>query len=132
MKNQKYEKSEELKLRTKQFALRIIKMYQSLPKTEESRIIGRQLLRSGISIGANYRAVCRARSEAEFFSKLSIVVEEGDECVFWLELLSEAAIVKSDKMTLILKEANEILAIMASSRKTAKLTSKSVNQKISK
>jgi len=107
-------------------------MYQSLPKTEESRIIGRQLLRSGISIGANYRAVCRARSEAEFFSKLSIVVEEGDECVFWLELLSEAAIVKSDKMTLILKEANEILAIMASSRKTAKLTSKSVNQKISK
>ena len=70
-------------MRTKRFALRILKLFRSLPKTEEARILGRQLLRSGTSIGANYRAACRARSRAEFIAKLGIVLEEADETVFW-------------------------------------------------
>ncbi len=123
------EKSEAFKQRTKVFALRVIKMYQNLPKTEEARIIGKQLLRSATSVAANYRAVCRARSEAEFISKLGIVVEEADESVFWLELLVESEIIKQEKLTLLIKEANEILAVVASSRKTAK---KSVNPSIKK
>lgn len=112
--------SEELKKRTKQFALRIIKMYRSLPKTEEAKIIGRQVLRSGTSVAANYRAVCRARSKAEFIAKIGIVVEEADETVFWLELLVESEIVSTIKMKDLLQEANELLAIFAASQFTAK------------
>ena len=77
---------EEFKKRTKQFVLRSIKLFQSLPQTEEARIIGKQFLRSSSSVGSNYRAVCRARSKAEFYAKLSIVVEEADESLFWLEI----------------------------------------------
>ena len=115
--------AEYFKKRTKQFALNIIKYFQNLPKTEEARIIGKQLLRSATSTAANYRAVCRARSRAEFFSKLSIVVEEADESVFWLEILVESNVIKDTEMLYtksLLKEANEILAIVASSRKTVK------------
>ena len=119
------EKAEALKNRTKKFALRIIKLFQHLPKTDEARIIGKQLLRSGTSVASNYRAVCRARSNAEFYSKLSIVVEEADESLFWMEILIESEIVSENKLKSLMDEATEILSIMASSRKTSK---QSINQ----
>lgn len=111
--------SEELKNR-KQFAIRIVKLFRSLPKTEEARIIGKQVLRSGTSIAANYRAVCRARSKAEFIAKIGVVVEEADETVLWLELLVETDIVKETRMASLLKESNELLAIFAASQYTAR------------
>ena len=111
---------EELKRRTKAFAIRIVKLFRSLPKTEEARIIGRQVLRSGTSVAANYRAVCCARSKAEFIAKIGVVVEEADETVFWLEMLVEATIVSAKKMDDLLREANELLAIFAASQRTAK------------
>ncbi len=111
---------EELKHRTKAFAIRIVKLFRSLPKTEEARIIGRQVLRSGTSVAANYRAVCRARSKAEFISKIGVVVEEADETVFWLEMLVETKIVPAQKLADLLKEANELLAIFAASQRTAR------------
>ena len=113
-----------LQNRTKQFAIRIVKLFRSLPKTEEARIIGRQVLRSGTSVAANYRAVCRARSKAEFIAKMGVVVEEADETVFWLELLGETGIVEQRKLVELLLEANELLAIFAASQRTAKLTRK--------
>lgn len=109
---------ETLKNRTKTFVLTAIKFYQQLPKTEEARIIGRQFMRSSTSVGANYRAACRSRSKAEFFSKMSIVVEEADETAFWLEILIEADISNNESANNLLKEINEILAIMAKARKT--------------
>ena len=112
--------AEEFKKRTKQFALRIIRLHQNLPKTEEARVIGKQLLRSATSVGANYRAACRARSLAEYHSKLSIVVEEADETAFWLELLIEANIVLESRLNNLLTEINEILKIVAKARKTVK------------
>ena len=114
------EKAEELRQRSKQFALRVIRMFKFLPKTEEAKILGKQILRAGTSAAANYRAACRARSKAEFVSKMGIVVEEIDETVFWLELLVESEIVEYRKIQELLKEANELLAIFASSRKTAR------------
>lgn len=115
--------SEQLKERTKQFAIRIVNLFRALPKSEEAKVIGRQLLRSGTSVAANYRAVCRARSKAEFIAKIGIVVEEADETVLWLELLVDTEIVAQDKMKSILKEANELLAIFAASQFTAKRSS---------
>jgi len=88
-------KHEELRLRTKQFALRILHLFQSLPKSEEGRVIGRQLLRAGTAVAANYRAVGRARSRAEFIARMGIVVEETDEVVFWLELTADGRIMPS-------------------------------------
>jgi len=110
----------DLKVRTKQFALRILRLYRSLPAKEESRILGRQLLRSGTSVGANYRAACRARSRAEFIAKIGIVLEEADEAVFWLELLLEGGIVKHENLDALLKEAQELTAIFVASLCTAK------------
>ena len=111
---------EQLRSRTKQFALRVLKMFQALPKSDEARVIGRQVLRSGTSVGANYRAVCRARSRKEFISKLAVVIEEADETVFWFELLIEGGIVPERKLTALLAEAEELLAIFAASARTAK------------
>ncbi len=113
-------KSTTIKTRTKQFALRVLKMYRALPRTEEAKIIGRQVLRSGTSVGANYRAVCRAKSKKEFISKLGIVVEEADETVFWFELLVEGGIVSQSKLGALLAEGNELLAMFAASVRTAK------------
>lgn len=107
-----------IKARTKKFVLDSIKFYQSLPKSEEAKIIGRQFIRSASSVGANYRAACRSRSKAEFFAKLSIVVEEADETAFWIEILTESNITDSAEAQPLLKEANEILAIVAKARKT--------------
>ena len=112
--------SDILKDRTQRFALRIIKMYRALPRTEEAHIIGKQLLRSGTSIGANYRAACRGRSRAEFVAKLGVVLEEADETVFWLELLREAGVFSEPKLRVILVEAKELVAIFVASMRTAK------------
>ena len=114
------EKAKELQDRTKRFALRIITMFRALPKTEEARIIGKQVLRSSTSVAANYRAACRARSKAEFTSKMGVVVEEIDETVLWLELLVEGEIVSMTKMKDLLDEANDLLAIFSASRTTAR------------
>ena len=109
----------ELKKRTKQFALRILKLTAALPPTPEARAIRNQLSRSGTSVGANYRAVCRARSKAEFIAKMGTVIEEADESCFWLELIIEGDFLPQSKVDGLLKEANEITAIMTASRKTA-------------
>ncbi len=118
MENNKIDFVTALKLRTKTFVLASIKLFQSLPKTEEARIVGKQFLRSSSSVGANYRAACRARSKAEFFAKLSITVEEADETQFWLEILLESGIVTKDIRDLM-KEAGEIVAILTKARKTS-------------
>jgi four helix bundle protein len=112
--------SEELKARTKAFALRVMKLVDAMPCSRASQVIGKQLLRSATSVGANYRAACRAQSHAEFAAKLSIVVEEADETVYWLELLRESGLLKPERLAKILKEANELVAIAVTSRKTAK------------
>jgi four helix bundle protein len=116
----KLDQAEALKLRTKQFAIRIVSVSRSLPRTREGDVIGKQLLRSGTAVAANYRAVCRFRSKAEFISKINIVVEEADESVFWLELLGDTGVVPTEKLALLLKEANELVAICAASLRTAK------------
>ena len=120
MEENSLEKARTLQARTKTFALRIIRMFRSLPKTAESAIIGKQVLRSGTSVAANYRAVCRARSKAAFTAKLGVVVEEADETVFWMELLVESGIVSEEKIHSLMNEANELLAIFAASRQTAR------------
>jgi four helix bundle protein len=107
--------AEELKLRTKKFALRIVTGFQPLPRSEDAPTLGRQLLRFGTSVAANYRAVCRSRSKAEFVARLGIVVEEIDETVFWLELLVDSGIVSAVRLDNLLREANELLAIFVSS-----------------
>lgn len=112
--------NDEFRDRTKKFALRIIKLFRALPKSDEARIIEKQLLRSGTSVGANFRAATRARSKAEFYSKLSIADEEADESLFWLELLTEAGIVPVRKLEPLIKEALEISKITSVSRKTFK------------
>ena len=112
--------ADELKTRTKKFAVRIVKLFRSLPRTDEARILGKQVLRSGTSVAANYRAACRARSRAEFIAKIGVVVEEADETVFWFELLVECEIVRAATMESLLIEGNELLAIFAASHYTAK------------
>jgi four helix bundle protein len=109
-----------LRDRTKQFAIGIVKLVRIFPKNEEARIIGRQLMRSATSVAANYRAVCRARSKAEFIAKIGIVVEEADETVFWIELINGLDILTGDKTLELLKEANELVAIFSASNQTAR------------
>jgi four helix bundle protein len=109
---------EAMRERTKMFALRIVKLFQSLPRSGEAQLIGRQLLAAGTSVAANYRAVCRARSRAEFAAKLAIVIEEADESHFWLELLHESDILHVDKLRPLVSEANELVAIFVASRRT--------------
>jgi four helix bundle protein len=111
---------EDLRQRTKEFALRVIKLFRALPKTEEARVLGRQILRSGTGAAANYRSACRARSRADFISKIGIAVEEADETSFWLELLVDAGIVKRDRLENLLVEADELVRIFQASRTTAK------------
>src|ERR1039457_74940 len=102
----KLDQAEAMKLRTKQFAIRIVSVVRSLPRSREGDVIGTQLLRSGTAVAANYRAVCRSRSKAEFISKISVVVEEADETVFWLELLGDTGGGTPDKTLLLLTEDN--------------------------
>lgn len=112
--------SVELKQRSKKFALNIVALFQTLPKSDEARVLGKQVLRSGTSVAANYRATCRSRSKAEFIAKIGIVVEEADETVLWLEILTESGIISSAKTDALLREGNELLAIFAASYNTAK------------
>jgi four helix bundle protein len=111
--------SAELKQRTKTFALRILKLLSALPKTTEGRIIAGQIGRSGTAVGANYRASCRGRSRAEFIAKIGVVEEEADETAYWLELIAESGMLPASKVAALHAEADELTAIMASSRITA-------------
>ena len=113
----------ELQNRTKQFALRVPKLIDVLPRTGAGRAISNQLVRAATSVGANYRSACRARSRAEFAAKLGIAVEEADESLYWLELVRDGKLVPENKLSLLLKEADELTAILASGRKSAMDTS---------
>ena len=115
-------KPEELRDRTKAFALRIIRLFRPLPYKTDTQVLGKQLLRCGTSVAANYRAVCRARSKAEFIACIAIVAEEADEAVLWPELLTESGIVKAELTAELLKEAKELAAILTASQQTAKRT----------
>lgn len=120
---------EQFKSRTKNFALRIIRLVEALPKKQvAAEIIGKQLLRSGTSVGANYRAACRARSTAELISKLNIVLEEADESLYWMELIVEADLIPINKLQNLMTEANEIISMVVASLKT--LRSKSHSERI--
>lgn len=115
LKNEK--RDSELKDRTKKFAIDIVRFYTSMPKTTESQVIGKQLLRSGTSVGANTRAAFRGRSNKEFVAKLGIVIEEADESCFWLEVLEELELIKDNKrIKSLLQEANELTIIFNSIR----------------
>jgi four helix bundle protein len=115
---------DDLKKRTKKFALDVIKFVEALPKGKTAEILGRQLIRSGTSVGANYRAASRARSSADFISKMGIVEEEADESIYWMELLVDSDIVTSADVAQIVTEADELLAITVSSIRTARGRSK--------
>lgn len=111
---------EDLRLRTKKFAVRVVKLYNSLPYRGAAQVLGKQLLRCGTSVAANYRASCRARSRAEWISKIGIVVEEADEAVFWLEMLLECEVLAEPKLAPLLKEAHELTALFTASQRTAR------------
>jgi len=113
----------ELQDRTKQFALRVLNLVDALPRTAGGRAIAMQLVRAATSVGANYRSACRARSRAEFAAKLGVEVEEADESLYWLELVRDGKRVPKDKLSLLLKEADELTAILATGRKSAVNTS---------
>jgi four helix bundle protein len=114
--------AEQLRDRTKAFAVRIIRVMRALPRSPEAQVIGKQLLRSGTSVGANYRAACRARSRAEFVSKLGIVVEEADETIYWLELLVDGEVVAQERLAELMKEARELTAIFTAAQHTTRRT----------
>jgi len=114
----------EFKRRTFEYGVRIVRLVEALPKPDSARILGRQLLRSGTSVGANYRAAARARSKAEFIAKLGIVEEECDETLYWLEMLSEIGLVKPKRIEALHTEGTEILAMIVSSIVTARLRAK--------
>ena len=116
-------KPEVLRDRTKKFALRVIRLFRSLPYRTDTQVLGKQLLRYGTSVAANYRAVCRARSKAEFIARVAIAAEEADEAVLWIELLVESGIVKPEMTDDLLKEAKQLAAILTASQQTAKRTS---------
>ncbi|MEG3990729.1 four helix bundle protein [Microcoleus sp. S28C3] len=120
---------QEFKQRTKQLALRVIKLVSSLPKNTVSEVIGKQLIRSGTSVGANYRAACRARSTADLIAKLRIVEEEADECLYWMELIVEAKLVDVENLRSIMSETNEILAMTVASIKTLIAKNPTANRK---
>ena len=120
---------QEFKKRTKELALRVIKLVSSLPKNAVSEVIGKQLIRSGTSVGANYRAACRARSTADLIAKLRIVEEEADECLYWIELIVEAKLVDVANLRSIMSETNEILAMTVASIKTLIAKNPTANRK---
>ena len=114
-----------MKFRTKSYATRVVKLCSSLPNNWVAQTLGKQLLRSGTSVGANYRAVCRAKSGSDFINKLRIVEEECDESLFWMELLVDNNLVKSSRLRDLMKEADEILSIVVASAKTARSSTRS-------
>ena len=112
--------AEELKRRTKKFGLDVIGLVKSLPSSQTGKVIGNQLLRSALSVGANYRAACRGRSKSDFISKVGIVIEEADESQHWIEMLGDAGLASQEKLRPLIKEADEIVAILTASAKTAR------------
>ena len=112
--------AQDMKTRTRAFALRVIRLAESLPRTPAANVIRNQILRCGSSVGANYRAACRARSKPDFVSKMGIVEEEADETIYWMELLIDAEIVKKSRIADLMNEANEIVAIVVASIRTSK------------
>ena len=123
-------RNEDLKQRTKKFALEIIRLVENLPKNRVADILGRQILRSGTSVGANYHASCRARSRADFISKMGIVEEEADESLYWLELLLEAKLVRQDQIQHLVAEGNEITAMVIASIRTARRNKSNAERRI--
>lgn len=111
---------EELRLRTKRFAVGILRFWRTRPASEPHKVIGRQLLRSGIAVGANYRSVCRAGSDAEFISKLGIAIDDADESADWLEVLVDAQLVQARRVMDLLREAGELTRILVASRETTR------------
>ena len=120
---------DEMKARTKAYANRIVKVCEALPDKWVARTLGKQLLRSGTSVGANYRAVCRAKSTADFLNKLRIVEEECDESLFWMELLVENSLVKGARLNSLMQEGNELLSIVVASAKTTRASKSFANRK---
>jgi four helix bundle protein len=120
---------QDFKQRTKALALRVIKLVSSLPKNTVSEVIGKQLIRSGTAVGANYRAACRARSTADLIAKLRIVEEEADECLYWMELIVEAKLLEVTNLRSIMSETNEILAMTVASIKTLVAKNPTANRK---
>ena len=112
--------AEEFRNRTKGFALCVVRLVEALPKSRTADVLGRQLIRCGTSVGANYRAACRARSPKDFVAKMGIAEEECDEAIYWMELIVEAGLMDENRVTDLKKEANEILAMVISSIKTAR------------
>lgn len=106
------------KERTKRFALSVVKLVEALPRTRTAEVLGRQLLRAGTSVGANYRAACRGRSASDVVAKLGIVEEESDEAIYWVELLVESGVIPADRVVALSNEGNEILAMTVASIKT--------------
>ena len=117
--SKKVVRTADLKARTKQFALRVMKMVDALPRTIQGRTIAKQIIRSATSVAANYRAACRSRSRAEFIAKIGVVEEEADESCFWLELIIDSGLLTDERIRPLLSEAGELVAIMAASRKSA-------------
>ena len=115
--------AEELKARTKRFGLRVIKLVESLPASRTSNVIGDQLLRSGTSVGSIHRAACRGRSKPDLISKVGIAIEETDESLYWMEILIESSIVPQERLINLMNEANELIAILTASVKTARSNS---------
>jgi four helix bundle protein len=122
---------QELQNRTKQFALRVLKLVDALPRTPAGRAISNQLVRSATAIGANYRAACRARSRAEFAAKLGTVLEEADESLYWLEMIRDAGLMSESKLSLLLGETNELTAIVAAGRKSAVRATSNISNRTS-
>jgi four helix bundle protein len=118
-KSKKVVRTADLKARTKQFALRVMKLVDAIPRTIQGRAIANQIIRSATSVAANYRAACRARSRAEFIAKIGVVEEEADETAFWLELIIDSGLLAAERIHVLLSEAGELVAIMAASRKSA-------------
>src|SRR5947208_14697586 len=117
---------EKLRDRTKAFAVRIVRLYRSLPYKADAQVLGKQLLRCGTAVAANYRAACRARSKAEWVAKIGIVVEEADETVFWLEMLADGEIVPQQKLQDFLQEAHELSALFTASQRSARVPGRSI------
>ena len=111
---------DELKARTKAFSLRIFKLVDVIPRSPAGQVISKQILRSATSVGANYRAACRAQFQPDFVAKLAVVAEEADESLYWLELLGESGLIKPERLKALIKETGELVAIVTASRKTAK------------
>jgi len=121
---------QEFKDRTKQIALRVIRLVESLPNTNSAQIIGKQLLRSATSVGANYRAACRGKSTADILHKLAIVEEEADESLYWLELLIESDIMSKKKLSVLISDINEVVAMTVSSIKTLRSKTQTIKNQV--